>query len=448
MPIGDRLTQSSPALDAPALAAPAASRFDAIDVLRGFAVLGILAMNITVFAQPMAAYMNPSIIFPYQGIDRAGYWFTHIVFDLKMMTIFSMLFGAGVAMYATKIERGASVSSVRWAWLRRCAWLLAIGMVHAYIIWEGDILVSYSILGLLVLWWVRRLPNWALLSIASVLLVVSAVISLLLGSWFFINTHPDIAINNWNMPPETVQQMSEGFDEAMKDMAPTPERIEELNAIYLADWYTLFKHRAATTFGFQMFMLPMFGPRLAAVMMIGIVLFRTRVISAARSTRFYITSAAIGYAVGLPLVIAGIRYNESHGFDIGYLMFTGAQFNYWGSLAVAYAHVAAVMLIVRSGILRPIVRGLQAAGRMAFTNYLSQSILCSLIFYGFGLGLFGRYSHAELLLFVLGIWNVQVLFSVFWLSRFRFGPAEWAWRSLSYWKLQPMRRTPGGSAAD
>lgn len=440
--------QASPALATPALAAPAASRFDAIDVLRGVAVLGILAMNITMFAQPMAAYMNPGIIYPYEGIDRIGYWFTHIVFDLKMMTIFSMLFGAGVAMYATKIERGASIASVRAAWLRRCGWLLAIGMIHAYIIWEGDILVSYAIIGLLILWWVRRLPNWALLSIAGVLLVVSALISLAFGSWFFINAHPDIAINNWGMSPNDVEEMSKGFDDATKDMAPTPERIEELRAIFLADWYTLFKHRAATTFGFQIFMLPMFGPRLAAIMMIGIVLFRTGVITAARSTRFYVASAAIGYSLGLPLVIAGILYNESHNFDIGYQMFTGAQFNYWASLSIAYAHVAMVMLLFRSGAIRQIVHALKCAGRMAFTNYLGQSILCSLIFYGFGLGLFGRYSHAELLLFVLGIWIFQLVFSVFWLSRFRFGPAEWVWRSLSYWKLQPMRRTPGGSAAD
>jgi len=421
------------------LVAPADSRIDSIDVLRGVAVLGILAMNITMFAQPMAAYFNPGIIYPYEGIDRIAYWFTHIVFDFKMMTIFSMLFGAGVAMFATKIERGAPLSNVRSIWLRRCGWLMLIGMIHAYLIWEGDILVPYALLGLVLLWWIRRLPNWALLSSAGVLLVVSAAISIGFGSWFFINAHPEIAIEQWGMKPETVAGMAEGYEDAARDMAPTPERIEELNALYLGDWFTLFKHRAATAFGFQMFMLPMLGPRLAAVMMIGIVLFRTGVITASRSTCFYAGMAAIGYAVGIPIIIAGIRYNEANGFDLGYMMFTGMQFNYWGSIPVALAHIAMIMLLVRSGILRPIIIGLQAAGRMAFTNYLGQSILCSLIFFGTGLGLFGRYSAAELLLFVLGIWIVQVLFSVLWLSHFRFGPAEWAWRSLTYWKLQPMR---------
>ena len=120
-------------------------RVEAVDVLRGFALLGILAMNIRAMAAPFGAYMTPSAFFPYEGASRAAYIFTSIVFDLKMMGLFSMLFGAGVLLYAGKSADAGR--SPRALWFRRMFWLLVIGLVHAYLIWDGDILVPYALCG-------------------------------------------------------------------------------------------------------------------------------------------------------------------------------------------------------------------------------------------------------------------------------------------------------------
>src|SRR5215204_6254889 len=139
---------------------PASARIETLDVLRGFALLGILAMNIRAMAAPFGAYMYPYAMFDYTGVNRAAFIFTSTVVDLKMMGLFSMLFGAGVLLYAAKSTEDGRPP--RGLWFRRMFWLLVIGLVHSYLIWAGDILVPYALCGILLLWWVRRLPAWAL----------------------------------------------------------------------------------------------------------------------------------------------------------------------------------------------------------------------------------------------------------------------------------------------
>ena len=154
----------------------AADRLETLDVLRGFALLGILAMNIRAMAAPFGAYMYPYALFDYVGLNREAYIFTSTVFDLKMMGLFSMLFGAGAILYAAKAtETGKAPRAL---WFRRMFWLLVIGLTHAYLIWDGDVLVPYALCGLLLLWWVRRLPAWALAAGAVGLLAIGALLSL------------------------------------------------------------------------------------------------------------------------------------------------------------------------------------------------------------------------------------------------------------------------------
>src|SRR5512145_2026286 len=151
-------------------------RLETLDVLRGFALLGILTMNIRAMAAPMSAYMYPYALFEYEGPSRAAYLFTSVVFDLKMMGLFSMLFGVSVLLYAAKSTE--SGRPPRGLWFRRMGWLLAIGLIHAYLIWGGDILVPYALCGILILWWVRRLPPGALLGAAAAMLAVGAALTI------------------------------------------------------------------------------------------------------------------------------------------------------------------------------------------------------------------------------------------------------------------------------
>jgi uncharacterized protein len=139
------------------------------------------------------------------------------------------------------------------------------------------------------------------------------------------------------------------------------------------------------------------------------------------------------------MVIAGLLYNEAHEYDFVRSSMVGSWGNLLGSVPVALGHVGVLILVVKLGLCRIVTLGLARAGQMAFTNYLMQSVLCSLIFYGFGLGLAGELNRPAQVLVAVGIWLVEILWSVAWLSHFHFGPAEWLWRSLTYWRLQPMR---------
>jgi len=179
--------------------------------------------------------------------------------------------------------------------------------------------------------------------------------------------------------------------------------------------------------------------RVAGVMLVGMALMKMGVFSAARSPRFYALSMVVGYGLGLPLVAYGARQLVAHGFEVTYLMGPGMFYNYFGSLLVAMAHVGLVMRACQAGLLRGLQRRLGAVGRMALTNYLMHTLIATTLFYGYGVGLFAHLGRAQLLAVVAAIWALQLVVSPLWLARFRFGPAEWAWRSLTYGRAQPMR---------
>jgi uncharacterized protein len=185
----------------------------------------------------------------------------------------------------------------------------------------------------------------------------------------------------------------------------------------------------------------------ASRMFLGMGLMKLGVFGGERPMRFYARTAALGYGIGLPLMVVDAVEQVRHGFDDAYLLHGGELYNDLGSLVVAMGHVGLLVLIVKAGALGRLTRRLAAVGRMALSNYLMQSIVCTTLFYGYGFGLFGRVGRPGLCAIVLAIWAVQLVASPLWLGRFRFGPAEWLWRSLTYGKLQPMRnpsaRVPG-----
>jgi len=168
-------------------------------------------------------------------------------------------------------------------------------------------------------------------------------------------------------------------------------------------------------------------------------LMKLGIFSALRSKRFYWILLIIGYAVGLPLAYYGGQMMIAHNFDLVDSFLSDRHWNYIGSVLVAMGHVGLVMLVCKSDILAKLKRGLAAVGRMALTNYLFHSVVFTFVFYGYGLGLFNRIDRFYLLLMVFAMWLVQLYLSSVWLKHFRFGPAEWLWRTLTYWRRQPMR---------
>jgi uncharacterized protein len=181
-------------------------------------------------------------------------------------------------------------------------------------------------------------------------------------------------------------------------------------------------------------------------MLIGMGLMKLGVFAAARSRRFYMTMMVLGYSIGFPLMAFDVYHEVINRFFLGrqlsYVLAGWPFITFYGSLPVVFGHIGLVMLLCQSGALTWLTRRLAAVGRMALSNYLFDSLVCTTLFYGYGLDLFGTIHRPLLYLIVVALWTSQLLASVLWLEAFRFGPAEWVWRSLTYWKLQPFRAQP------
>jgi uncharacterized protein len=431
---------------AEALPVSSAERYFAVDVLRGFALLGILAMNIVSFGWPWPAYTNPMRGGGFTGLDRGVWFFNHLVFEEKMMTIFSMLFGAGLVLMDGRAEaRGAKIGRV---YYRRVLLLLLIGLVHSYLIWMGDILVLYAQCGLL-LYFFRNMRPRTLLIVG--VLVLSIQVPMILG-FAMVADYMKAASQRAQAQKKAGQTPSpqdlslhEAWENGMRHkFAPTQE--EELNSwnkelkAYRGGYRGIVKFRTGQLIFIQTFAVIFFTLYMAiGRMLIGMGLMKLGVFSGNRSRRFYAWMVGIGYGAGLPLMVYDAQELIRHSFSASYRYHGGEFVNAFGSIVVAMGHVGLIMLIVQSGALYWLTRRLAAVGRMALSNYLTHSIVCTTLFYGYGFGLFGTINRTGLAAIVLIIWASQLLLSPIWLAHFRFGPAEWLWRSLTYGQPQPMR---------
>lgn len=405
----------------PASMAPVAERDRAVslDVLRGVAVLGILAMNIRLFAFPQAAYFNPTAYGDYSGLNQAWFWITAVFADQKFMTLFSLMFGAGMALIS---ERAAARGRPdRGLLLRRNAWLLVLGLLHAYLVWYGDILVAYALTGFVIVF----CRNWKPVTqvIVGVLLLSLPALLLLAGGLTF---------DQW---PEAELKA------ALQDWAPDAESLAEELAIYRGGWVGQLPHRVSTAIEFQTVIFLFFAFwRVAGLMLIGMALFRWGWLTGQRTKAAYRKLMIAGFSLALPAITWGLYLNERGGWSYAEAFFLNGQFNYWGSVLMALGYVGLVMLWCLGDALPGLRSRLAAVGRTAFSCYIAQSLVCTLVFYGHGLGLFGELGYARQALVVFAVWTLLLFAAPAWLARYRFGPMEWLWRSLTYWRRQPMRR--------
>lgn len=432
-----------------ALPVESAERVGSVDVLRGLAVLGILAMNIVDFAWPRSVYAIP-IMDPDAGrLDNALWALNHLLFDTKMMTLFSMLFGAGLVLMADRAEG----RNARWRgiYYRRVTWLLVIGLVHSYLIWDGDILVLYATCGFLLYPFRRLSPRTLIVAGLGFSLVF---VPLLLGFRFggvpyMRNTaaRVDARVKAGQKPGWWEQKVHEGWKEMSKSEMPKREDFLKAVARRRESYPAIVKSRAGSlifehTIGFLLGGWWLAGGR----MLIGMGLMKLGVFSARLSSRTYGRMMLVGYGVGLPLMAFDAYHQLHNGFFLGrrlwYFLDGWPFLTLYGSLFVVAGHVGAVMLVCQSGLWTGLTRRLAAVGRMALSNYLFDSILFTTLFYGYGFDLFGAIHRPLLYLIVLATWTFQLLASPLWLEHFRYGPAEWLWRSLTYWKLQPLLARP------
>jgi uncharacterized protein len=402
-------------------------RFLSLDALRGFALFGILVVNIQYFAMIFAVLVNPTSFGDMTGLNYWVAMLTHVLASSKFITLFSLLFGAGILLMTRNIEKKDRKSAGKH--YLRMMWLIIIGLMHAYLLWYGDILVSYGLCGLLVFLF-RKMSPRKLLIIGLIGICITSLVLVLL---------------DWSLPywPEENLKMS------MQSMHPGEEYIAWEIDVYRGGWRDQMAHRVPTALSFQIpiFLLMIFW-RTTGLMLMGMALFKWGIFTAGRGTelcgrfdfkKLYRNFLVVGTGVGLAMVIAGWFAHFRHNWSIDYSMFEGQQLNYWGSLFLAGAYLGGIMLICLSGKLSFLTRRLAAVGRMAFTNYLMHTVICTTLFYGHGFGLFGKVDRTGQILVVILIFALQMWLSPLWLKHFRFGPMEWLWRSLTYRKMQPMR---------
>lgn len=384
-------------------------RILSLDTMRGFAVLGILAVNAAFFAAPWQTSQNPLLAPLAVDAETMWAWFLmHVVFEFKCVTLFSMLFGASIFLVGgerSDKDRGAVLR-------RRLIWLLIFGLIHATLIWYGDILVTYALTGFLVLL-ARSWRARTLMTVGLVLYVFSIGFQSLFGLLFDLVPAAKLAeikADIWLLPPETLARVKEAYQGGL--VSATVEN-------------------ASTWASFILNALIGFLPRTAGVMMIGMALFKWGFLSGRAPAWVYALMLAIG-AGALGLIAWQAQLNWQAGFDFVHMHRRGTFANTSLSILVSVGYASLFVLAVKAGA-RFITWPLSAVGRMAFTNYITQSLIMTTIFWGGrGFALFGEVDRVALWGIVVGVWALQLIWSPLWLSRFEMGPLEWVWRRLSY----------------
>jgi uncharacterized protein len=432
---------------APPFLAPVGSRerISSIDVLRGFALLGILLMNIVSFALPDAAYWDPTIAGGATGANLKAWLVSEVLFQGKMRSIFSMLFGAGVVLLTARAEARGEGARIADIYYRRTLWLIAFGLLHAYFIWSGDILYGYGVAGLFLYPFRRRSARFLVLA-GAVVLALLVPKTILDGREIETlrsraRLAEAVAATGKKLTVEEAEARRAWADK-LKELKPPPSEVAREIEDHRGGYRRLFLRRMREVTSGQSIDFYRYGFfDVAGMMLLGMGLVKLGVFSAARSRRFYLVMALAGYGVGVPINWYVARREILARFDPAAMAYGSSVYDL-GRCAVALAHVGVVMLVCRAGLLRGLRARLAAVGQMALSNYLMHSLICTTLFYGYGFGLFARLQRIDLLYVVLPIWIVQLIASPIWLRRFRFGPMEWVWRSLTYLKPQPMRLSP------
>jgi uncharacterized protein len=402
-------------------------RIIALDLIRGVAVLGILTVNIAGFAGPSAATLTPHVPHHASFADEAAFAATFVLFEGKMRALFTMLFGASLLLFIDRAEaRNQNGDTLQ---LRRLCWLMLFGMLHYFLFWWGDILFIYAVAGVIALFF-RQLP--------PVPMLLAALIAY--TAWHLVGTVAslrDIATEEHvRLGIATVAETRAQGDflavfkqRAFSELAEYRLGFADQISIKLAErpfWLL------ATTW-------PSLGETLP-LMLVGMALSRTGFFAGDWSHRRLVALALTSGALGTTLTLALLgwvwpRHFPPRAMSVALLYVTALPHLLMG---LAYA----ALLVLATPRLAPtwLGRRLIAAGRMAFTNYIATTVVMTAVFYGWGFGLAGTVGHARQLLYVGLGWGLMLGWSAPWLKRFRQGPLEWLWRSLTETRLLPMRR--------
>ena len=411
-------------LGAATMATPLQStdRIDSLDVLRGFAILGILVMNIQAFSMISQAYLNPTLGGTFTGADFWLWVVAHVGFDSKFLALFAALFGAGVVVMA---ERAEAAGAASWRQhVRRMSILAVIGLVHAYGIWYGDILSVYAVIGMIAFAF-RKASIRRLLVFAALFYAVPVVVGLAMTGLFF------------TMPEAAYEATVAAY------WQPSGEAIAAQQEAYSGGWLGQMAQRIPDAATMHLLALPIEeGWRVLGLMLAGMAALKSGLLTGAWSVERYVRTGLLAAAVGLPIVIAGVVFNQATGWEMKTSLYLGALFNHTGAPLVTLAWVCGALVVLKRGLWAPLLGRLRAVGQTALSCYLLSSVLCVTVFYGHGFGLFGQADRVDQLLIVFAVWAVLLVVAPAWLRHFHMGPVEWLWRWGVKGERPALRRQP------
>lgn len=422
-------------------------RIGSLDALRGFALLGILLMNIPFFGLPHQTVEDLTIRDEFSGPDHWTWWIVNLFFEGSMRGLFSLLFGASMVLLISRLVPKSDSISAADIYYRRIIWLLLFGLFDAYILmWPGDILFRYAIAGLF-LFPLRVLKPAHLFGIAGTLLVLmSAKYSYDRAEPLRLRAKAEAvgAIDTTATPLTEDQQGALQSWQAFQDKHSVEAKRADAAAtasLTKGPLPVVFAHHAGITSWLQSTEYYRHGFLDAFVfMVIGIGLYHMGILQGHRRKRFYLLLALAGYALSLPIAYWMMRIQVDSRFDpVVFAERFPIHLYDFRRLALTFGHLGLFILVFKLGWFGWIQSLFAKVGRMAFSNYLLQNLLGSVLFFGYGFNLFDELPRHQLYYVLAGIWLVNIVFSVLWLRWYNMGPLEWAWRSLTYWNRLPLR---------
>lgn len=388
-------------------AAETRDRIVALDIVRGVAVGGILFANVLVFFGWIVMPAERMAALPTAEVDRTAAFLERVFVEGKFYSIFSLLFGVG---FGLQLARGGDAAVSRFR--RRLRILLGIGAIHALLIWSGDILMVYALLGFTMPWFARQSDRgllrwtWMLLALPTALYVVALLGALAAGTGAAApNTGADL-------PPQILDILASAGTGGLGDALTS-------NLVWLVGrWMDLF-----VTVRF---------PKVLGMFVLGLWLVRQGIATSPQAHRATLARwCALGWGIGLPANVLGAYVFEHWAYlPPSSVALAGVVAQAVGIPMLALGYAAAVALLAIGG--TRLIEVFAPVGRMALTNYLMQSVVCIVLSRGFGFGLFWQVGAAYAMAIAAVIAVVQIPLSALWLSRFRSGPVEWIWRRLTY----------------
>jgi uncharacterized protein len=422
-------------------------RIKSVDVVRGFALLGILLMNIPGFGIDWSE-MVKVLKGPHAGKDYYTMAIIFSFFEGTMRGLFSMLFGAGMVLFMMNKKAMPGEAPVAEYYYRRLLWLVLFGLFNAFILlWTGDILFFYGLCGMILFAFRKLKPHW---------LIIIGLVCVGVGLFKTQNWYGEMRDTRKNYVEavaaektgkeltEEQQEAKEAWPGIEKNQVPDTSRTNRHLSKMHSGYSTIFEHYIPDNVNSEVNYMYHGLWDMLCMMFIGMGLFVLGFFSNKFSTSTYLMLLLVGYGVGIPLGLSYfhgiVAWNTNIANYVDAWRVPHWQIYDFRRIFLCLGHASLLMLVFRSRIIPWLMKALSNVGQMAFTNYLVQSIICTLYFYGYGFDNYNRLQFHELYYVVFSVWILQLIYSSIWLHYFRFGPFEWLWRSLTYWKKQPMKK--------